>query len=86
MTSDNTTSFDMDSYALSLYLSNFLRDPIIHKAIETLSLVPGSRGLDVGCGIGSQSLKLAEVVAPDGHVSGLDLSTDMIAYSPSRIP
>lgn len=81
MTDNNTTSFDMDSYARSLYLSNFLRDPIIREAIETLSLVPGSRGLDVGCGIGSHTLKLAEVVAPDGHVSGLDLSPDMIAYA-----
>jgi len=39
----------------------------------------GSRGLDAGCGIGSHTLLLAEAVAPDGHVTGLDLFPGFLA-------
>ncbi|RMZ17515.1 hypothetical protein D0860_00436 [Hortaea werneckii] len=33
---------------------------------------PDSRVLDIGCGQGESSLVLAEVVGPDGHVTGID--------------
>lgn len=69
---------DTDTYAHMLYLSNFLREPIIHSAIEALQLPPGSLGLDAGCGIGSHTMLLAEAVAPAGHVTGLDLSPDFL--------
>jgi demethylmenaquinone methyltransferase/2-methoxy-6-polyprenyl-1,4-benzoquinol methylase len=73
---NSTTSkvSDTDTYAHMLYLSNFLREPIIPSAIEALQFPPGSLGLDAGCGIGSHTLLLAEAVAPAGHVTGLDLS------------
>ena len=34
----------------------------------------GSRGLVAGCGIGLQTVLLAEAVDPAGHITGLDLS------------
>lgn len=37
---------DIDTYAHMLYLSNFLREPIIPSVIEALQLPPGSLGLE----------------------------------------
>jgi len=71
----------MDTYARKLYLSDFLREPVIRSAIQALQLPSGSLGLDGGCGIGSHTLLLAEAVAPTGHVTGLDSSTEFLAYA-----
>jgi len=68
-----------NAYAHKLHLSDFLREPVVHSAIQALGLPRGSRGLDAGCGIGSHTLLLAEAVAPAGHVTGLDLSPDFLA-------
>ena len=72
---------DMDSYAQRLAVSNPLAEPIIPSAIQTLQLPPGSRGLDAGCGIGLQTLSLAEAVGPAGHVTGLDLSPQFLVHA-----
>jgi len=72
---------DMDAYAHKLYLSDFLRAPIIRSAIPALQLPSGSRGLDAGCGIGSHTLLLAEAVGPGGHVTGLDLSPEFLVQA-----
>ena len=80
----NTTASqvpDMDTYAHKLYLSDFLREPVIRSAIQALQLPSGSRGLDAGCGIGSHTLLLAEAVAPAGHVTGLDLSSEFLVHA-----
>jgi ubiquinone/menaquinone biosynthesis C-methylase UbiE len=68
----------MDTYAHKLYLSDFLREPVIRSAIRALQLPSGSRGLDAGCGIGSHTLLLAEALGPAGHVIGLDLSPELL--------
>jgi len=48
------------------------------RAIEFLDL---ENVLDAGCGIGLQALLLAEAVGPAGHITGLDLSPDHLAYA-----
>ena len=75
---------DMDTVAHKLYLSDFLREPVIRSAIQALQLPSGSRGLDAGCGIGSHTLLLAEAVAPAGHVTGLDLSPEFLVHARER--
>jgi ubiquinone/menaquinone biosynthesis C-methylase UbiE len=62
-------------------ISNPLREPVLRSAIQALALPLGSRGLDAGCGIGLQTLLLAEAVGPAGHVTGLDLSPESLAYA-----
>jgi len=81
MTNDDNNAYDMDVYARSLNLSNFLRESPIRSAIKALHPPPGSRGLDVGCGLGNHTLMLAEAVTPDGHVTGLDLSPELLEYA-----
>ena len=70
---------DTNFYAQSLLVSNPLIEPTVRSAIQALQFPVGSRGLDAGCGIGLQSLLLAEAVGPTGHVTGLDLSPEFVA-------
>jgi len=70
----------MDANIINQYLPN-LREPVVRSAIQALQFPPGTRGLDVGCGIGSHTLLLADAVMPAGHVTGLDLSPEQLAYA-----
>ena len=60
---------------------NPLIEPIMSSAIRTLQLPAGSHGLDAGCGIGLQTILLAEAVGPTGHITGLDISSEFINYA-----
>jgi demethylmenaquinone methyltransferase/2-methoxy-6-polyprenyl-1,4-benzoquinol methylase len=64
-----------------LFLADYLREPAIRSAIQALRLPSGSRGLDVGCGIGQHTLWLAEAVGANGHVVGLDISAELLAWA-----
>jgi ubiquinone/menaquinone biosynthesis C-methylase UbiE len=54
--------------------------------IEGLELLPGKRILDLACGPGTLSYRLAEAVAPDGDVVGIDLAPGMIAVAQRNAP
>lgn len=69
---------DIEAVARDLLLMNPLREPTLSAAIEALDLPPDSHGLDAGCGLGLQSLLLAEAVWPGGHVTALDSSTELL--------
>ena len=72
---------ETNSYAQKLYLSNFLREPVIRSAIQSMNFPTGSCGLDAGCGIGYITLWLAEAVGPTGHITGLDISHKFITQA-----
>lgn len=72
---------DMDTYAQLLIVSDPLRDPVIRQVIRALDFPSDSKGLDAGCGIGLQTVLLAEVVGSGGHVTGLDLSPDFLVHA-----
>jgi demethylmenaquinone methyltransferase/2-methoxy-6-polyprenyl-1,4-benzoquinol methylase len=59
-------------------------EPAIRAATEALGLPPGSRGLDVGCGIGTHTRWLVEAVAPGGHVTGVDISRQHLAQAEAK--
>lgn len=69
-----------DSYIQKLEVSNSLREPILQEMVKALNLPAGSSGLDAGCGIGLQCLQLAGEIGPAGHVTGLDISAEMLEY------
>ncbi len=71
---------DTGTYIQNLIVTNPLAEPVVRSALQTLRLPAGSRGLDAGCGVGLQALLLAEAVGPAGHVTGLDLSPEFLAY------
>lgn len=58
--------------------------PVGRAAIERLSLRPGERVLDVGCGCGTTTLDLAEQVGSGGTAVGADVSRPMLAHASER--
>ena len=61
-----------------------LREAPLKSAIDMLHLTPGSRGLDIGCGIGDQTLLLAKATRPDGRATGLDISLPLLDHARRR--
>jgi len=81
MKKHNIKASELNDYAAKLHLSDFLRKPVMRAMIRFLNLPPGSKGLDIGCGIGSNTQMLAKTVGKSGHVTGIDLSLDLSAYA-----
>lgn len=59
--------------------------PFGRAALERLSLRPGERVIDVGCGTGQTLLELASAVGPSGSVLGVDVSEIMVERARQRI-
>ena len=59
--------------------------PLRRKAIERLSLSPGSSVLEIGCSSGANFALLYEAVGKNGEIIGVDLSPDMITQARIRI-
>jgi arsenite methyltransferase len=49
--------------------------------IKALAPLPGERILDIGTGPGLLAFELVPHLAPDGHVTGIDVSPDMLAVA-----
>src|SRR5262245_59315065 len=69
---------------------NRFQEPEARRIIADLALTPGSRGLDVGCGVGLYGLWLAEAVGSTGHVLGIEPETERVeaarALAGGRLP
>jgi demethylmenaquinone methyltransferase/2-methoxy-6-polyprenyl-1,4-benzoquinol methylase len=76
---------DANALIQNLVEANPLREPTLRSIIESLQLPRGSHGLDAGCGIGLQTFLLAEAVGVDGHVTGLDIMPELLAYGEDLI-
>jgi ubiquinone/menaquinone biosynthesis C-methylase UbiE len=53
-------------------------------AHERTGIRAGARVLDVGCGFGLETLRLARLAGPGGFVAGCDLSSDFLAEARRR--
>lgn len=62
-----------------LELMNRFQEPVVRPWLSELAMPPGSRGLDVGCGMGLYALWLASVVGPKGGVVAIDPSSERLA-------
>ena len=72
-------------YATILELMNRFQEPEIRPFLTELPIAPGSRGLDVGCGVGLYTLWLAEMVGPQGRVVAIDTSPERVADTEQRV-
>lgn len=59
--------------------------PGTREVLELAGLRPGMRVADLGCGVGTVTHMLAEMVGPDGHVVGVDVSDDQLEEARERI-
>lgn len=69
----------------ALEQANPLREPVLQEAITALDLAPGTHGLDIGCGIGLQTMMLAQATQPDSQITGLDISTELLDYARQHV-
>jgi SAM-dependent methyltransferase len=69
-------------------LEAFDRLPLLRElktlAVERTATGPGCRVLDVGCGFGLETLRLAPLVQPGGDVQGIDLSAAFVGEARRR--
>jgi len=72
---------DLNTYTRYLKETDPLREQTNLDIIKALDLPAGSSGLDIGCGMGTQALMLANAVGPQGHVTGLDIRPEFLAYA-----
>jgi ubiquinone/menaquinone biosynthesis C-methylase UbiE len=69
-----------ESYIRIASIFDSLRSATVNDMIKTFQPAAGSKGLDAGCGIGLQCLRFAEEIGPAGHITGLDISPDILEH------
>jgi SAM-dependent methyltransferase len=65
-------------------LELLLFEPVRQRAIDLLQLKSGNRVLDVGCGTGLSFMALESLVGPDGSITGIEQSPEMLELARSR--
>jgi demethylmenaquinone methyltransferase/2-methoxy-6-polyprenyl-1,4-benzoquinol methylase len=69
----------------SLERMNRFQEPEARRIIQDLALPAGSRGLDVGCGVGLWALWLAEAVGSGGHVLGIEPEAEKVEAARAHV-
>lgn len=69
---------EAEPFTRSLERMNRFQEPEARALIADLGLPAGSRGLDVGCGVGLYALWLAEAVGPTGGVVGIEPTAERV--------
>lgn len=62
-----------------------LLDPPANQGLRALAPQPGERIVDLGCGAGPSTSRLADAVSSTGHVLAIDISPDLIAQARERL-
>lgn len=70
----------MSNYIQSLLKAESLRQPVLQSMLRDIQLPRASQGLDAGCGIGLQSLWLADAIGSKGRVTGLDVDPELLRF------
>lgn len=74
-------------YEITATLFSFGRRRAVYDRLAELSGArPGEQALDVGCGTGYLTRRLAAAVSPGGSATGIDPSPPMLEYAARKAP
>lgn len=73
-----------DEAADRLALVEQVHGPDTDRFLDRVALRPGMRVVDIGCGVGLVTQRLARAVEPDGEVVGVDISPDQVRAAEER--
>jgi SAM-dependent methyltransferase len=59
--------------------------PVVDHVVARASLTAGQHVLDLGTGTGAVAERVAQMVGPQGHVVGVDISPDMLVLAQRRV-
>ncbi len=59
--------------------------PVTDVLMERAAATAGINVLDIGCGCGDTTVRLAQAVGPAGHVTGIDVSGPMLEVAGQRL-
>ena len=59
--------------------------PVVEREIVLAALQPGEQVLDLGAGTGAIAERAAPLVAPDGDVTAVDISREMLVQAAARL-
>jgi ubiquinone/menaquinone biosynthesis C-methylase UbiE len=76
---------DTNIYIQRLLEAEPLREPVLRSIVRSLQLSRASNGLDAGCGIGLQTPLLAEAVGIEGHITGIDILHELLAFGTATV-
>ena len=76
---------DTNLYIQRLLEAEPLREPVLRSIVQALQLPAESKGLDAGCGIGLQTLLLIEAAGTQGHITGIDILPELLAYGAATV-
>ncbi|AYF99079.1 class I SAM-dependent methyltransferase [Protaetiibacter intestinalis] len=77
-------AFDVAAEAYDRFMGRY-SGPLAEELLEVAAAAPGQRVLDVGCGPGALTERLAAIVGPDA-VAGVDPSASFVAAARMRLP
>ncbi len=83
----------IDDYVLGRHEKEYARlafqsrlyEPMTRRLFQDAGIVPGMSVLDLGSGAGDVCMLLAEIVGPNGKVTGIDMDPDAIEHARSRV-
>ena len=82
------TDQSADTEAIFGWLDRMNGSPLIlqvkRRMLEVCPVGEGDQVLDVGCGLGHEVFRLAELVGPHGRVTGIDANSAMITEARRR--
>jgi len=64
--------------------SAFMGQPVTEALVDYARPMPGMRVLDLASGTGEPAISLAQRVGPEGHVTALDLSAELLEVAAKR--
>src|SRR5690606_10087168 len=77
---------NLDNEIARLEIQSAFFEPLTRRTLVRAGIKEGMKCLDVGCGAGTVTQMMAQMVGKSGHVTGMDLDEKYLSYCRSKSP